>query len=250
MAISIISGYDLIRKAVEESGLRHIAIIMDGNRRWARLKNKSSIFGHRQGVKSLKKTIETADKFGIKYLTVYAFSTENWGRKKEEVEFLMSLLKETVQNELQELHENNVKVRIIGDLNSLSNDLKGVLAGLEHLTSENTGLNLQIAINYGSRNEITNAVMRIYEDIKTGKISGSEEITDELISRYLYTAGIPDPDLLVRTGGEQRLSNYLLWQSAYTEIYVTDTFWPDFDETALEKAVQVFAGRSRRYGKD
>jgi len=250
MAINTTSHTDLVKNTVAGTGLRHIAVIMDGNRRWARLKNLSSVFGHREGVKSLKKTIEAADKFGIKYLTVYAFSTENWGRKREEVEFLMKLLKETIQNELKELHEKNVKIKIIGDSEPLSRDLKEVLTGAENQTAENSGLNLQIAINYGARNEITNAVRRIYEDIKKDIINNKEEITDSLISSYLYTAGIPDPDLLIRTGGEQRLSNYLLWQTAYTEIYVTETFWPDFDEIALEKAIQVFAARSRRYGKD
>ncbi len=250
MALNITYRTDLVKEAVVGTGLEHVAIIMDGNRRWASKKNLSSMFGHREGIKSLKKTIKAADKFGIKYLTVYAFSTENWGRKYEEVKFLMNLLKETVQNEIQELHKNNVKVRIIGDLKPLSEDLKMVLLKAEELTAENSGLNLQIAINYGSRSEITNAVKRIYEDIKAGIINSSEKITDTLISNYLYTAGIPDPDLLIRTGGEQRLSNYLLWQTAYTEICVTETFWPDFDEVALEKAIHDFATRSRRYGKD
>ncbi len=250
MALNTTSRNDLIKETVLTTGLKHIAIIMDGNRRWAKNKNLSTVFGHREGVKSLKNTIKAANTLGIKYLTVYAFSTENWGRKHEEVEFLMNLLKETVQNEIQEMNDNNVRLRIIGDLAPLSEDLKTVLVNAEKFTEKNSGLNLQIAINYGSRSEITNAVKRIYEDIKSGIIDNAAQITDEFISSYLYTAEIPDPDLLIRTGGEQRLSNYLLWQSAYTEIYITDTFWPDFDRAALEKAVQAFASRSRRYGKD
>lgn len=239
-----------IEDMVKEVSLKHIAVIMDGNRRWASKKGLSSIFGHNEGVKALKNTIKAADKFGIKYLTVYAFSTENWGRKSEEVEFLMNLLKATVQKEIKELHEYNIKVKVIGDIGPLRDDLKKVIEEVEDLTSKNSGLSLQIAINYGSRNEITNAVRKIYEEIKTGAIKDPDEITDELISSRLYTAGIPDPDLLIRTGGEQRISNYLLWQSAYTEIYITETFWPDFDENSLAEAVQVFAGRSRRFGRD
>lgn len=250
MAVHTTSPAELTQEAAADSGLRHIAMIMDGNRRWARQRNLASVFGHREGVKAFKRAIKAADKFGIKYLTVYAFSTENWGRQKEEVEFLMNLLKEMVQNQLDELHENNVRVRIIGDKGPLSTDLKEVLNRAEGLTEENSGLNLQIAINYGSRSEITQAVKRICEDVQAGVIDSAEQITDKMISSYLYTAGIPDPDLLLRTGGEQRLSNYLLWQSAYTEIFVTEVFWPDFDETLLERAIQAFAGRTRRFGKD
>ncbi len=250
MALNTTLMIDSAKEAVLNTGLKHIAIIMDGNRRWARLKNLSSLFGHKEGVKSLKTTIKAADKFGVKYLTVYAFSTENWGRKCEEVNFLMNLLKETIKNELNEFHEKGVKIRIIGDTTQLNKDLKEVLAEAERITRENSGLNLQIAINYGSRNEITNAVKKIAKDVKNGIIKDSEEINEDLISNYLYTADIPDPDLLIRTGGEQRISNYLLWQLAYTEIYVTEIFWPDFDETALENAIQIFAVRNRRYGKD
>ncbi len=241
---------ELTQKAATDLGLRHIAMIMDGNRRWARAKNLASVFGHREGVKAFKRAIKAADKFGIKYLTVYAFSTENWGRKKEEVEFLMNLLKEMIKNELQELHGNNVRLRIIGDIRPLPEDLKKILLEAQGFTAENSGLNLQIAINYGSRSEITGALKKICRDIQAGVIESPEEITETLISNYLYTAQIPDPDLLIRTGGEQRLSNYLLWQSAYTEIFVTEVFWPDFDETLLERAIHSFAGRNRRFGKD
>ncbi len=233
------------KELVLRTNLRHVAIIMDGNRRWAKTRDLPSMFGHKEGVRALKRTIKAAGDFGLKYLTVYAFSTENWGRKQDEVEFLMKLLDETVKNQVAELNEKNVKVRIVGDLTPLSNELKATLAHARSLTERNTGLNLQIAINYGSRNEITNAVKRMFRDI-----TDPEQITDELISRYLYTSGIPDPDLLIRTGGENRISNYLLWQIAYTELYITDTFWPDFGRDALSQAVISFAERNRRFGRD
>lgn len=250
MVLNVISQTESIKETVSKINLKHIAIIMDGNRRWSKTRNLPSMLGHKEGVKALKRTVSAADSFGIKYLTVYAFSTENWGRKKEEVEFLMKLLKETISNELRELHEKNVKIRIIGDLTPLSEDLKTSLTDTEQLTSNNTGLNLQIAINYGSRNEITSAVKRIYEDTKAGLINDPEQITDKLISNYLYTSDIPDPDLLIRTGGEMRISNYLLWQVAYTEFYVTELFWPQFGEEALAEAVLSFAQRNRRFGRD
>jgi undecaprenyl diphosphate synthase len=239
-----------MKNTVIKTNLRHIAIIMDGNRRWAKLKNLPSMIGHKEGVKALKKTIQTASDWGIKYLTVYAFSTENWGRKQDEVEFLMSLLNDTIKNELRELFEKNVRARIIGDLEPLSKPLRATLSKAEEDTKNNTGLNLQIAINYGARNEITHAVKRIFNDIKEGKITKPEQITDRLISDYLYTAGIPDPDLLIRTGGENRISNYLLWQIAYTEMHITPKYWPEFGEEALTEAINSFAERNRRFGKD
>ncbi|NLF84182.1 MAG: isoprenyl transferase [Candidatus Gastranaerophilales bacterium] len=250
MALATDSAIDSIKKAVKETNLQHIAIIMDGNRRWARKRGLTSIFGHKEGVKAFKRTVKACSDSGIKYLTVYAFSTENWGRQKDEVEFLMRLLGEVVTNELDELHENNVKVSIIGDNEGLEDRLIKLFNQIEGKTKENTGLNLQIAINYGSRNEITNAIRRIAADVKAGIIDSPDRIDTALVSDYLYTAGIPDPDLLIRTGGELRISNYLLWQIAYTEIYVTETFWPDFDEKALEQSVQSFAARHRRFGKD
>lgn len=250
MVLNTLSKTNSIQQTVSKTNIKHIAIIMDGNRRWATQKKIPSMSGHLEGVKALKRIIKAADNFGIKYLTVYAFSTENWGRQRPEVEFLMNLLKETIKNERKKLHEKNIKIRIIGDLKPLNNDLKNSLKEIEEFTAQNSGLNLQIAINYGARNEITNAIKCIYADIKTGLINNAEQITDGLVSSYLYTADIPDPDLLIRTGGEQRISNYLLWQIAYTEFYVTDTFWPDFDENELEKAVLSFSGRNRRFGKD
>lgn len=250
MSLATDSAIDSIKKTVKETNLQHIAIIMDGNRRWARKRGLASIFGHKEGVKAFKRTIKTCADCGIKYLTVYAFSTENWGRQKDEVEFLMKLLGEVVANELDELHTNNVKVTVIGDNDGLEDRLIKLFNQVEEKTKENTGLNLQIAINYGSRNEITNAIRRIAADVKAGVIDSPDKIDTALVSDYLYTSGTPDPDLLIRTGGELRISNYLLWQIAYTEIYVTETFWPDFDENSLEQAVQSFAARHRRYGKD
>ena len=238
-----------IKDIIAQSKLKHIAIIMDGNRRWAKRHFLPSMSGHSAGVKALKNIINLSSDSGIEYLTVYAFSTENWGRKKEEVDFLMLLLGETIKKELAELHRNNVKIRIIGDLSSLNIELQNILIHSMEKTSENSGLRLQIAINYGARNEIVSAVRQIATEVQTGKLS-AEEINENLISNYLYTSEIPDPELLIRTGGEQRLSNYLLWQLAYTEIYVTSILWPDFNKTEFEKAVMEFTKRERRFGKD
>lgn len=249
MSIKFESFTETTEDLVKKTGIKHIAIIMDGNRRWAHMKNLPSVVGHNEGVKALKQTVQASIDFGIKYLTVYAFSTENWGRKKEEVDFLMFLLKETIKNEADELNQKGVRIRIIGDLAPLSEDLKKVLAGAENLTKNNEMLNLQIAINYGARSEITNAIKNIASSVKSGNLN-PENINEEVISNYLYTANIPDPDLLIRTGGEQRISNYLLWQIAYTELYITEAFWPEFGEIELSKAVIEFAGRQRRFGKD
>jgi len=249
MTTKLVSNKETTKDLVENTGIKHIAIIMDGNRRWAQLRNLPSVAGHNEGVKALKQTVQAALDFGIKYLTVYAFSTENWGRKKEEVDFLMFLLQETIKNETKELHEKGARIRIIGDLAPLSKDLKKILAYAEDLTENNEQLNLQIAINYGSRKEITDAVKNIAVAVKSGSLN-PENISEEVISHYLYTSNIPDPDLLIRTGGEQRISNYLLWQIAYTELYITEAFWPEFGEEELTKAVTIFAERERRFGKD
>lgn len=249
MNIKLASLVETTKDIVKNTGIKHIAIIMDGNRRWAHLKHLPSVAGHNEGVKALKQTVQAAVDFKLKYLTVYAFSTENWGRKKEEVDFLMFLLKETIKNETNELHEKGVRIRIIGDLAPLNEELKAVFNHAENLTRHNEVLNLQIAINYGSRNEITNAVKNIVSDVKIGNLN-PENINEEIISNYLYSSNIPDPDLLIRTGGEQRVSNYLLWQIAYTEIYVTEMFWPDFGEEELSKAISEFSARQRRFGKD
>lgn len=230
-----------IRELVRENNLKHIAIIMDGNRRWAKKRNFPSAVGHKKGVDALKKTMRACDDFGIKYLTVYAFSTENWKRKPEEVNFLMDLLGETLKNELKEMHENNVVISFIGDTTRLSEKLQKILNNSVETTKHNTGVHLQIAFNYGSRAEIVRAVKEIVKE-------GVTEITEETIANHLYTKDIPDPDLLIRTGGEMRISNYLLWQIAYSEFLVLDTFWPEFDKTILAECVQEFNRRNRRFG--
>lgn len=232
---------DEIKDIVKETNLTHIAIIMDGNRRWAKEKGLPSAMGHKKGVESLKKVVKAADKFGIKYLTMYAFSTENWNRKKEEVDFLMNLLAITMKNETKELNENNVQISFIGNLSALNKNLQDVLLNAKEVTKNNTGVNLQIAINYGARDEIITAVNEILK-------SGIKEVDVDLFEKFLYTKNIPDPDLLIRTGGELRVSNYLLWQIAYSEIYVTKKYWPEFDEEALIEAVRAFKERQRRYG--
>ncbi len=232
-----------IKKIVEETKLEHIAIIMDGNRRWAKNNMLPSAMGHKKGVEALKKTLKAAHEFGVKYLTLYAFSTENWNRKQEEVDFLMGLLANTIKSQLEELNQNNVKLRFIGYLKALNPSLQEILAQAVETTKNNTGVNLQIAINYGARNEITNAIKNmIYQGVKP------EDVNEELVSKFLYTGSIPDPDLLIRTGGEMRISNYLLWQIAYSELYITKIYWPEFDENALRESILEFAKRQRRWG--
>ena len=229
---------------VKETGLRHIAIIMDGNRRWAKERNMPSAYGHQKGVESLKTTLLACNDFGIKYLTVYAFSTENWNRKSEEVEFLMDLLVHTLKNELSEMHENGVVINFIGDLTKLKPKLQKILANAVETTKNNTGVHLQIAFNYGARDEIVHAVKKIIRNCVK-----EEDINEDLITENLYTSGIPDPDLLIRTGGEMRISNYLLWQIAYSELLIVPEFWPDFDKKSLSDALKEFQNRQRRYGK-
>ncbi len=231
-----------IKKIVEECDLKHIAIIMDGNRRWAKERNLPSAFGHKKGVDALKAAMRACDDFGVKYLTVYAFSTENWNRKPEEVSFLMDLLAQTLKNELKEMNENNVVISFIGDTTKLSPKLQEILKNSVETTKNNTGVNLQIAFNYGARDEIVHAVREIVA-------SGIKEITEDTISKHLYTRNIPDPDLLIRTGGEMRVSNYLLWQIAYSEIIVMEKFWPEFDKEAMAECILEYKRRNRRFGK-
>ena len=200
------------------------------------------------GVDALKKTVYACDDFGIKYLTVYAFSTENWNRKPEEVDFLMNLLGKTIQNELKELNDNGVVISFLGDLTKLSPKLQEILYHAIDVTKDNKGVNLQIAFNYGSRAEIVNAVKNISEKVKNGEMD-VDDITENVVSKALYTSSIPDPDLLIRTGGEVRISNYLLWQIAYSEILIVDEFWPEFDKESLASAVEDFYSRNRRWGK-
>lgn len=232
-----------IKKLVEETGLKHVAIIMDGNRRWAKERFLPTAMGHKEGVNALKRTLTACKDYGIKYLTVYAFSTENWNRSKDEVEFLMKLLFQTLKDEILDLNKNEIKVKFIGDLSALSDGLQSLLYETENDTKDNQGVNLQVAFNYGSKNEIVNAVKQIIKDnVKV------EDITEDLISSYLYTANIPDPDLLIRTGGEMRISNFLTYQSAYSEILVLEKYWPQFDEKELANAVVEFKRRNRRFG--
>ncbi len=232
-----------ISEIVKETHLNHIAIIMDGNRRWAKENGLPSAMGHKKGVDALKSTLKACDDYGIKYLTVYAFSTENWNRKQEEVDFLMDLFCKTLKNETREMHEKNVVISFIGDISKLSQKLQDILNYSSELTKNNTGVHLQIAFNYGSRDEIVHAVKNI-----VSKGIPENEVTEDLISRELYTSCVPDPDLLIRTGGEMRISNYLLWQIAYSEFYVTKKFWPEFDKDALADAIIEFKNRQRRFG--
>ena len=226
---------------------QHVAIILDGNGRWAKAKGMPRNYGHAQGSKNVEKICEEAWRMGIKYLTVYAFSTENWNRPKEEVNALMKLLRNYMKTCLKTAAKNDMKVRVIGDITKLDEDIQKRILELEEATKNNGGLNFQIAINYGSRDEITRAVRTLAEDVKEGKLM-PEEVNEASIERYLDTHDIPDPDLLIRTSGEQRLSNYLLWQLAYTEFYFTDVPWPDFSKQELEKAIEQYNRRDRRYG--
>lgn len=248
MSSTVITNEENIKEMVKKTNLRHIAIIMDGNRRWAKNKGLPSAIGHKKGVDALKKTVYACDDFGIKYLTVYAFSTENWNRKPEEVDFLMNLLGKTIQNELKELNDNGVVISFLGDLTKLSPKLQEILYHAIDVTKDNKGVNLQIAFNYGSRAEIVNAVKNISEKVKNGEMN-VDDITENVVSKALYTSSIPDPDLLIRTGGEVRISNYLLWQIAYSEILIVDEFWPEFDKESLASAVEDFYFRNRRWGK-
>ncbi|CCZ04379.1 isoprenyl transferase [Eubacterium sp. CAG:603] len=226
----------------------HVAIILDGNGRWAKKRFMPRNYGHMQGAKVVEQICEDADSIGIKYLTVYAFSTENWNRPQDEVEALMKLLRNYLKDCIKRANNNNMRVRVIGEKSRLSDDIRSKIEELEECSKNNTGLNFTIALNYGSRDEIVRAVREISKDVKDGKISESD-IDDKMISDYLDTRGIPDPDLLIRTSGEERLSNFLLWQLAYTEFYFTDVLWPDFNKKELIKAVEKYNERDRRFGK-
>lgn len=226
----------------------HVAIILDGNGRWAKKRFMPRNYGHLQGAKTVEQICEDADSLGIKYLTVYAFSTENWNRPDDEVEALMKLLRNYLSNCIERANKNNMRVRVIGEKSRLSDDIRNKIEELEEVSKVNTGLNFTIALNYGSRDEIIRAVKRISEDVQNGKIM-SDSIDDRLISDYLDTNDIPDPDLLIRTSGEERLSNFLLWQCAYTEFYFTDVLWPDFNKAELIRAIEKYSARDRRFGK-
>jgi len=226
---------------------RHVAIIMDGNGRWARGRGKPRTMGHRAGVEAVRRTVEASAELGIEYLTLYGFSTENWKRPESEVSDLMGLLRLFLKRELATLHRNNVKIRIIGDRTRFADDIRDLLAKAEDQTRDNTRLNLTIALSYGARAEITQAVREIARKVASGEVS-ADAVTEDLIEQNLSTVGMPDPDLLIRTSGEQRISNFLLWQSAYTEFVFEDVLWPDFDRSHLERAIDNFAGRERRFG--
>ncbi|MCI8832280.1 MAG: isoprenyl transferase [Lachnospiraceae bacterium] len=225
----------------------HVAVILDGNGRWAKKRGLPRSMGHREGCKTVEKTVELAARMGIQYLTVYGFSTENWKRSSEEVGALMQLFRYYMVRLLKIAKANNVQVKMIGERSRFDQDIIEGINRLEDETRENTGLTFVIAVNYGGRDEITRAVKRLAAACQEGKLN-PQDITEQTIEACLDTAGIPDPDLLIRTSGEIRLSNYLLWQCAYTEIYVTDCLWPDFDQEELEKAVAAYNRRERRYG--
>ena len=225
----------------------HVAIILDGNGRWARSKGMPRNYGHVQGAKTVEVICEEAYRMGIQYLTVYAFSTENWNRPHDEVDALMGLLRNYMKTCLRTAAKNNMCVRIIGEKSRLDPDIRKRMEQLEEATKNNTGLHFQIAINYGGRDEIVRAVRRLAEDVAGGRLS-ADEITEEKISDTLDTCGLPEPDLLIRTCNEQRISNFLLWQLAYTELYFTPVAWPDFSKEELEKAVMAYNKRDRRYG--
>ena len=239
-------------KTIDKSELktipRHIAIIMDGNGRWAKERGLPRIAGHREGINSVREITKICGEIGVKYLTLYTFSTENWSRPKTEVKALMTLLLSTIKKEIKELHKNDVKFSTIGDISILpKGTVKGIKEG-EKLTFDNSGLNLILALNYGSRQEIISAVNNIVYDIKKGSLD-SNSIDENIFSSYLDTNNCPDPDLLIRTSGELRISNFLLWQSAYTEMYLTNTYWPSFRENELFAAIFDFQNRARRFGK-
>lgn len=227
---------------------RHLAVILDGNGRWAKAKGLPRNMGHVEGAKTVEKMCEIAWDKGIEYFTVYAFSTENWSRPKEEVSLLMKLLRDYMVNCVKRSMKNNMKVRVIGDKSKLDEDIQASIANLEEKTKDNTGLKFTIAINYGSRDEIRRAVRSIAEDVKDGKVS-PDDVDEALIESHLDTAGYPDPDLLIRTSGEQRISNYLLWQIAYSEFYFAECNWPDFNESELDNAILEYNKRERRFGK-
>ena len=226
---------------------RHVAIIMDGNGRWAAQRGLPRVEGHRRGVEAVRRAVRAAGELGIEYLTIFSFSAENWSRPQAEVFELMGLLRRFVRNDLVELHRANVRVRIIGERDGLDPEISRLLQEAEDLTRANTGLVLVVAFNYGARQEIARAARRAAADVAAGKLA-ADAITDETLATYLDAPDVPDPDLIIRTSGEQRLSNFLMWQAAYSELVFIPTFWPDFDRRALEDAILEFHRRERRFG--
>lgn len=226
---------------------QHIAIIMDGNGRWAKAKNLPRTMGHKAGVETIRRVIKEADRLGVKYITLYAFSTENWKRPKDEVNALMKLLVQYLRSEVSELHRNKVVLRVLGDITALADECRKEIEESIELTKNNTGLVLNFAFNYGGRDEIIRAVKNVVDDVQEGKIN-KENITQELFANYLYTKDSPDPDLIIRPSGEQRLSNFLLWQCAYSEFWYSNINWPDFSEKDLQQAIYDYQNRDRRFG--
>lgn len=225
----------------------HVAIIMDGNGRWARARGLPRVAGHRRGAESVRRAITAAAELGIRYLTLFGFSSENWKRPMAEVDDLMGLLRHYLRGEIAELHKNGVRLRVIGDRTKLAPDIVTLIDNAETMTRDNRGLTLIVALSYGSRAELASAARAIAQSVREGRLS-VDAIDEALVERFLTTAGIPDPDLLIRTSGEKRLSNFLLWQSAYTELVFLDTLWPDFTKQDLEDAIREFQRRERRYG--
>jgi undecaprenyl diphosphate synthase len=242
------SSLSEISQLVQSIGLKHVAIIMDGNRRWAKNRFMPTLLGHKKGVDALRKLLRYAQDIGLTALTVYAFSTENWQRGSEEVGYLLKLFVEALAAELEEMHRNGVRIRFIGDLGAFPQALKDLIETAQDRTAENTGIHFQIAANYGGRQELVHVMRELGKAIQSGDLQ-PEAITEERVQSLLYTEGLPEPDLLIRTGGEYRISNYLLWQCAYAEFYVTETLWPDFSPSAFDEAIHEFARRERRYGQ-
>jgi undecaprenyl diphosphate synthase len=226
---------------------RHVAIIMDGNGRWAAARGLPRVEGHRRGVEALRRTVRAANDLGISYLTIFSFSSENWSRPQSEIKDLLMLLRRFIRNDLADLHKSNVRVRIIGERESLDRDIRLLLQEAEDLTRNNTSLTLVVAFNYGARQEIARAARRLAADVAAGKLS-ADAISPELLARNLDAPDVPDPDVIIRTSGEQRLSNFLLWQSAYSELVFVPTNWPDFDRSTLEAAIIEYRRRERRFG--
>jgi undecaprenyl diphosphate synthase len=226
---------------------RHVAIIMDGNGRWAAARGLPRVEGHRRGVEALRKTVRAAGEIGIQFVTIFSFSSENWSRPASEIRDLMGLLRRFIRNDLAELHKSGVRVRVIGERDNLDADVRRLLEEAEELTRENDRLTLVVAFNYGARQEIAGAVKRMVEEVAAGTLTPAD-INADTVSRFLDAPDLPDPDLIIRTSGEQRLSNFLLWQAAYSELVFVPTFWPDFDRATLENAIEEFAKRERRFG--
>lgn len=238
----------MIEKINCPEGLKHIAIIMDGNGRWAKQRSKERVFGHRQGSNAVKVTAEACAKMGLEALSLFAFSTENWNRPKDEINTLMSLFKDFLKQEAPSILKNNMRFRITGEIHRLPKDVQQLTREITEKSRANTGMVLNLAVSYGGRLEITEAVKKICAQVADGKITPGD-ITEDLINKNLWTADLPDPDLLIRTSGEFRVSNFMIWQIAYSEIYITDVLWPDFNTEELAKAVESFAKRKRRFGK-